>query len=152
MAEVARFTCGKCGNSITLCSETKIRLNEGEKSTITCEEAKTVFPSMGGCADSKLILEKNKGDKPVSAKAVRLKSFPDNETAKAVIEARVDQEQMAKSPEAGAKESEDDEAPDPSEKTEDAKPENTDDASSATGDETPSPAKDEEDEDEDEED
>lgn len=99
MARVVRFTCGKCGNSITLVSETAMRLKEGEKSTITCEEAQTVFPSMQGCDDSFLILSKIKEEREIiKGRDILLKSFPNNDSAKMAIEARVNAEKSKEKP------------------------------------------------------
>jgi hypothetical protein len=111
---IGRFTCGKCGGSITLASETDLRLKEGEISTITCAEAKTVFPDMSGCDDSLLKLERNKGKRMPINRDVMLKNFPNNESSKAAIAKREKLEE-ARDPE--GEPSEVSEAPDPTTKT-----------------------------------
>lgn len=121
MAQVLRLTCGKCGNSLTLVAEEKIKQEVGDVMSVTCKQAQKIYPSMGGCPDSKLMLNRIKGERSViKDRDVLLEGFPKNESAKRAVEAQAKSgAKIKKAQEAGAKKSESDEseAPDPNSAT-----------------------------------
>jgi len=120
MAQVLRLTCGKCGKSCVLVAQNRITQKVGDAMKVTCEQAGTVFESMGGCEESPLKLTAIKMERGLQPKDITLEGFPKS-FAKAALAARKQTEEATKPPEpkkteAGAENSESDPGEPPDQK------------------------------------